>query len=377
MTSSKERVRAALDHKETDRVPLDIGGINNTTMHVSTEKKLMDYFGMAEEESEIKSLGQRVVVPNEKILRRFGCDTRSIFITENVAPWRYDAERGIYEDQWGILYKKNPGGYYFDFYRHPLSGAESVEDIDNYLFPDPYYEGALEGLLEKIDTYKDDYCLILEGLRECMFGLPSWLRGNADFYMDLATDDGFVSALLDRVLDYHKKKVGFLLDRIGKDIDIVKVADDLGTQETTILSPEMYRKHIKPRQAELYRFIKEKCTCKLLLHSCGAIRQFIPDFIEIGVDAINPVQISAKGMDPAGLKNDFGGQITFWGGGIDTQHILSVASPAEIRNEVRKNIEIFKPNGGYVFSQVHNIMPEVPIENIIAMVDAFHEFASY
>lgn len=375
MTTAKERVLAALNYREADRVPLDIGGINNTTMHVTVEKRLKQYLKIADQGSEIKAINQKVVVPDEAILQHFGCDTRSIFISE--LPWKYDEKTDIYTDQWHIGYKENPDGNYYNFYEHPLSAAQVIEDLDKYQFPDPCNEFVLAGLAERINTYKKDYCLILEGLRECMFGLPSWLRGNANFYADLATDDGLAEALLDRILDFYLKWTDFILGRIGKDIDIVKIADDLGTQTSLILSPRMYRKLIKPRQAALYKHIKEKCDCKILLHSCGAIRDIIPDLIEIGVDAINPVQITAKNMDPAELKKEFGGKITFWGGGVDTQHTLAFGTPDDVKKQVRKNIDIFKDGGGFVFAQVHNIMPEVPTENIIAMYEAYKEYANY
>ena len=138
-----------------------------------------------------------------------------------------------------------------------------------------------------------------------------------------------------------------------------------------------YRKFIKPRQAKLIKHVKDKCGCKVLLHSCGAIRSIIGDLIEIGVDAINPVQISAEGMEPSSLKKEFGEGITYWGGGVDTQDTLKNASAAEVKREVRKNITAFKENGGYVFAQVHNIMPDVPVENIVAMFEAYRENAGY
>ena len=195
--------------------------------------------------------------------------------------------------------------------------------------------------------------------------------------MDLATDDGFAEALLDRVLDFYLKWTGFLLKRLGGHIDIVKLADDMGTQQSLILSPQMYRKLIKPRQAILYRHLKKRSGCKLLLHACGAIRPILSDLIEIGVDAINPVQTTAKDMDPAELKKEFGGRITFWGGGVDTQHTLAFGTPEDVRKKVKENMDIFKTNGGFVFAQVHNIMPEVPLENVLAMYEAYREFAAY
>jgi uroporphyrinogen decarboxylase len=152
----------------------------------------------------------------------------------------------------------------------------------------------------------------------------------------------------------------------------------MGTQTSLLISPETYRQHVKPRQAKLYAHMKRKCpNAKLLLHACGAIRPLLGDLIEIGVDAINPVQISAAGMDPKELKNEFGSKLTFWGGGVDTQQVLQFATPPEVKKEVKKNMEIFKKNGGFVFTQVHNIMPGVPIENVIAMYEAYAENAAY
>jgi len=363
-----------LNHSEPDRVPLDIGGTNCTTMHVTIEKKLKKYLGFEDKGSEIKSINQQVVIPDETILRHFGSDTRSIYVAEQ--PWKHDETTGLYIDQWGIGYQENPDGNYFNFYTHPLATAQTPEDLEKYQFFEPS-EASLDGLEERIKAYKDEYCLVLEGFKEPLFGVPSWLRGAADFYMDIASDDGLGAALLDRVLEHYLKWTGFVLSRIGKYIDVVKVADDLGTQENLMLSPKLYRKMIKPRQAILYQHIKEQCRCKLLLHACGAIRSIIPDLIEIGVDAINPVQITARGMDPDQLKTEFGNQMTFWGGDVDTQHTLPFASAVEVKRMVKKNLEVFKPGGGHVFAQVHNITPDVPVENIIAMYEAYSEYAGY
>jgi len=343
-------------------------------MHVTIEKKLKKYLGFEDKGSEIKSINQQVVIPDETILRHFGSDTRSIYVAEQ--PWKHDETTGLYIDQWGIGYQENPDGNYFNFYTHPLATAQTPEDLEKYQFFEPS-EASLDGLEERIKAYKDEYCLVLEGFKEPLFGVPSWLRGAADFYMDIASDDGLGAALLDRVLEHYLKWTGFVLSRIGKYIDVVKVADDLGTQENLMLSPKLYRKMIKPRQAILYQHIKEQCRCKLLLHACGAIRSIIPDLIEIGVDAINPVQITARGMDPDQLKTEFGNQMTFWGGDVDTQHTLPFASAVEVKRMVKKNLEVFKPGGGHVFAQVHNITPDVPVENIIAMYEAYSEYAGY
>lgn len=372
-TTAKDRVMAALNHIETDRVPLDIGGINNTGMHWTIEKKIKEHLNLEDHGYLIKSRSQLITVPDQSIIDYFGVDTCSIYINET-REW-IENDDGTFTDMWGLGQKLNPDGYYYNMCKHPLENVEDIEDLDSYQFPEPT-EYMLEGLSERLDANKDK-CCILEGLREPMFGLPSWLRRNDNFYVDLMINEDFCDALHEKILAYYKTLIDFIMTRIGDRIDIVKLADDLGAQNALLMSPETYRARVKPYQAALYGYIKEKYKKKILLHSCGAIRPIIGDLIEIGVDALNPVQISAENMDPESLKREFGDKITFWGGGIDTQHVLSVATPDVVREHVRRNMSIFKPHGGYVFTQVHNIQPDVPIENILAMYEVFRETANY
>lgn len=371
--NSKERVLATLNHDKTDRVPLDIGGINNTTMHHLVETELKKRLGLKDNGTNIVARNQGVVVPDDSLLDYFGADTRCIYINET-SPWQDNGD-GTFTDMWGIGQQLNPDGYYYNMCKHPLLEAEDMEDIEAYEFPEPT-PYVIEGLRERALKYPDK-CLILEGFREPMFGLPSWLRGIENFYMDLLADEEMVEALLTKILDYEKKLLDYVMAEVGDLIDIVKFADDMGTQDSMLMSPDTYRNMVKPFQTKLYGYAKEKYGKKILLHSCGAIRPIIDDLIEIGVDALNPVQISAKGMEPEGLKADFGDRITFWGGGVDTQSILNLATPAEVKRQVKQNMEWFMPGGGYVFAQVHNIQPGVPIDNIIAMYEAFQENCNY
>jgi len=370
----KERVLKSLSFVEPDRIPLDIGGANVSSMHIDIQEKLKHRLGFEGGKSIIGSRTQRCVIPDERILKYFDADTRTIYFDEST-PWKIQPD-GTFVDEWGIGYKLSPDGYYYDYVSHPLKDA-TLKDLDNYKWPDPYSEKRLLGLEKRIEEFKSEYCLILEGARECIFGLTSWLRGFEQFYMDLVINQKFIEALMDMLLDYQKKLFGFILGKIGKDIDIVKVADDLGAQNSLIISPKTYRELIKPRQAELYKFIKSKCDCKILLHSDGAIRDIIPDLIEIGVDILNPVQTSAKGMNPIELKKEFDKKIVFWGGGVETQSTLSFGTPEEVEEDVRTKIEMFKKGGGYVFAQIHNIQPQVPIDNILAMYEAFKKYSSY
>lgn len=373
MVTSKERVLAALDHRETDRVPLDLGGINNTCMHQLIERELKEKLGLRDNGPFIKAKTQGIVIPDPSVVDYFGVDTCSIYINET-QPWRENPD-GTFTDMWGIGRQLNPDGYYYNMCSHPLQDAEDVGDIEKHQFPEPN-EYMLEGLAERIAANRDK-CCILEGLEEPMFGMPSWLRGIENFYLDLLGDEEMCDALLAKTLAFYKKLIDFVMARIGDGIDIIKVADDMGTQASLLVSPEAFRERIKPYAAELYSHIRHTHKKRLLLHSCGAVRPLINDWIEMGVDALNPVQITADGMSPAELKAEFGDRITFWGGGVDTQSVLNLGTPDDVRTQVRENMRAFKPGGGYVFAQVHNIQPGVPLENILAMYETYREEATY
>lgn len=374
--TSKERVHLAFEHREADRVPLDIGAINNTAMHSILEKKIKEMLHLEDHGYNVKSRFQLITIPDPSIVDYFGVDTCSIYLNES-HPWKDNGD-GTFYDMWGIKQTLNPDGFYYNMASHPLEDAEEIEDLDDYKFPE-LTDYMVEGLAERLEQNKDKFC-VLEGFREPMFGLPSWLRRNENFYVDLLAEPEFCDELHKRILDFYIRWVDFVMERLGdsaKYLDCVKFADDMGTQNSLLMSVETYRERVKPFQAALYGHVKEKYGKKILLHSCGAIRPLINDLIEIGVDGLNPVQISAAGMEPEGLKRDFGDRITFWGGGIDTQHVLPTGSIEEIKEAVAHNVAAFKPNGGYVFCQVHNLQANLDPERVLAMYEAFHENCKY
>lgn len=193
-------------------------------------------------------------------------------------------------DEWGIKYKKPKNSHYYDSYEYPLANA-TVEDLDKYSWPDPDDPRRVEDLKEKTEdfSYNTEYAIVLSGFAGCLIGHPSRLRGHAQFYMDLISDKKNCHCFLDRLLEYQIRLAKNALRAVGKYIQVVRVSDDLGTEKGPIISPSLYRELVKPRQKKLYQFIKEHSGAKLLLHSCGSVYQFIPDFIEIGVDALDPV----------------------------------------------------------------------------------------
>ena len=194
---------------------------------------------------------------------------------------------------------------------------------------------------------------------------------------DLAGQPALAEALLQRLADAACADLARYLDAVGEYIDIVQVGDDLGTQNGPQLSPRMYRRLVKPYQQQMWQFIKARSGLPVFLHCCGGIYPLIPDLIEAGVDILNPVQISAVGMDPVRLKAEFGRDLVFWGGGCDTQHVLPEGTPAQVADHVRRQIDILAPGGGFVFNQVHNIQANVPPENIVAMLDAALAYGGY
>jgi uroporphyrinogen decarboxylase len=203
--------------------------------------------------------------------------------------------------------------------------------------------------------------------------MGQFLYRNDKFLMMMAAEPKRVEQFLDRLLEIHLANLEKFLSLVGPYIDIILFGDDLGTQRGPQMSPTMYRELFKPRHARMWRRAKELANVKVKLHCCGGVRPLLPDLIDAGLDAINPVQISCNGMDPRGLKADFGDKLTFWGGGCDTHHILPLGTPEQIRQHVRQQVAILKPGGGFVFQQVHNILADVPPDNVIAMFEAVNE----
>jgi uroporphyrinogen decarboxylase len=203
------------------------------------------------------------------------------------------------------------------------------------------------------------------------------LRGFEDGYLDLAADRALARGLMERVLEVKLAWWGAVLPEIGDAVDVVGEADDLGGQATPLFSPRTYRDLVKPLHAELFAFIRARTRARILFHSCGAIRELLPDLVEIGVEVLNPVQVSAAGMETAALKRDFGHDLVFWGGGVDTQGVLGRGTPDGVRAEVARRVADLAPGGGFVFASVHNIQANVPAENLAAMWEAVEACASY
>lgn len=370
--TSRERILAAFRHRKTDRVPIDLG-TNVTSIHRDAYRALRTYLGLPEKEPEIIDKMQQAAKIDEDVLDYFHVDTRQLHL-RGISPWVKE-KSGLWRDEWGIGWKLSPDGAYYDMAEHPLQNL-SPEEIDMYRFPDPDDPRRFAGLEEEARRLGEETgcALVLNGFGECVFGMPAFLRGHIQFYMDLIDRSEHAEKCIRRMVSYNKRLLQNALTRVGKYVTVVRIADDLGTEKGPIISPELYRECIKPGQRDLCSTIKEYSEAKILLHTCGAVGDFIPDFIEIGIDAVNPVQTSAYGMEPRALKAAFGDKITFWGGGSDTQRTVPFGNIEEIQQEVRERIEIFAPGGGFIFTPIHNIQPDVAPEKIEAIYKSAYEY---
>jgi uroporphyrinogen decarboxylase len=375
----------ALEHKEPDRIPFDLGGTVLTSINVNAYRRLRQYLGLPDKEIGVMDVFQQIAVVDDDVRARLGCDCRNvaprssatfkIVVNETDMPgYRF------FHDEWGIGWRMpKDGGFYYDMYDHPFAGSNSIDDIKKYPWPNPVDPARFAGLAESARHVAEDLGepVILGGLSAGFVELAAWTRGFARFYPDLVTNLEWMTYLMDTIVDLKLAYWEIALPMVGDYADVVQEADDLAGQFGLLINPETYRKVIKPRHKKIMDFIKARSKAKIFFHSCGAIRDIIPDLIEVGVDILNPVQVSATGMESSALKRDFGKEITFWGGLVDTQGVFTDGTPAQVREEVRRRIDDLGPGGGFVAATVHNIQANVPPQNIMAMWETLQEFGKY
>ncbi len=381
--TSRERLLAALDHQQPDRVPIDLGG-NQTGIHKFAYQALLDHLGIADE-LVIMDAVQQLAKPCEALLQRLHVDTRYIaagaaesfdgrILTgeRNGRTW-YDLT-----DEFGVTWSMpSDQPLYMDISYHPLAHA-TTDDIRRYPFPKGDDPSRFKGLRQRaVDLRENTPFAVVSGISGVVYETCWYLRGLENWFMDMVSQPEFCTALLDQTLKFWMDWFRLFLDEVGDLVDVIMIGDDLAGQTGPLFRPAFYREVVKPRQKQLVQYIRSRTNAKIWYHTCGACTEYIPDLIDNGVDILNPVQISAKGMEPRDLKARFGRQLTFWGGAIDAQHVLPTATPDKIRDDVRRNLQAFMPGGGYVFNNVHNIQAGVPPENVLALYDAAYEFGFY
>jgi uroporphyrinogen decarboxylase len=374
----RERVLSALRRQPPDRVPVDIGGTLASTLHVHVYRRLMAHLGL-DMDPAIAYVSRRsnAVLPAERLLQRLDVDCRGVILGNPDAAPERELPDGSLHDEWGVTWRRVGEGQHFINAEGPFSRHEPDPAlVEKFAWPDPLDAGRFRTLRSQAEAHRaaSDAAVIL------VFGVGpvhqlQFMRGYAAALEDMVTAPRFIQAFLERYVDFWARMARRALGEAGDLVDLVMFGDDLGTQQGPVMRPALYRTLIKPAHAAMARAVKE--TGKpILFHTCGSVAPFMPDFIEIGLDAVHPVQVSARDMDPGRLQAEFGRELAFWGG-IDTQRLLPLATPAEVREDVRRRVQDLGARGGYVLGAVHNIQPEVPVENILAMLDAARQHGWY
>lgn len=381
--NGRERILEALSHRETGLIPFDLAGTTWTGITRGAYDKLRDYLNLEKKEAEWADVIQQIVIPPDEVLDLLNVDTRGLFpLTShnwNVCEKLQDSgDRWVYNDEWGFTHHfPRENGFWFSMAGHPFENViPETGVIDAYKWPDPSDPERISGLCEKAIRFREEGKLvILKGICAGIFEMQQRFRGVSNALVDPFLYPDFSDRLIGKIADLKIRFWQTALKELAGVVDVVAEADDYGTQESQLIDPDYFRQLYKPHISRIIKSIEEAAPdARIMFHSCGNIRPLIPDFIEMGIDIINPVHINAEGMEPNQLKKDFGSDIVFWGGGVDTQKILPSGSASEVADDVKRNIDALAPGGGFVFATVHNIQAEVPPLNIIAMLKAIGRF---
>ncbi|MFC1936301.1 uroporphyrinogen decarboxylase family protein [Chloroflexota bacterium] len=380
--TSRERVLAAINHQTPDRVPIIIGVSNATGIKMKPYKGLKELLSIEAEDQYIydwPELG--TALPDENTLVRLKSDVRGVLDRHPKYVYERNKNRPAgspFIDSWGSgQVEITPGVWYPGV--HPLGQATTLEEIENYPWPDMDDPSRVAHIKAHAQKLADENQYAIMGTPWLLFPFERAfaMQGMDIFLANLVKHPEFAEALLQKIGELCKILMGHFLAECGNNLDIIKIGDDLGTQQSLMISPKMYRQFLKPIHAEYISFIKERTSAKVLFHTDGDVFNLIEDFIEIGVDILNPIQTgSGKMANLVELKEHYGEKIIFCGG-IDTQRVLPFGTQEDIRQEVQRVIQALGQNGGYILAAVHTIMNEVPPENILAMVGAVEEFGHY
>ncbi|MBA7500000.1 MAG: methyltransferase [Clostridia bacterium] len=401
--TSRERILLTLKHKEPDRVPIDLGGMRSSGIHAIAYNKLKRYLNCEDKSVKIFDLGQQLAVVDDEIRKRVTSDVVKLKRLDGGFGTRINSWKQIdlfldggeyyvptdfnpkvladgsfaIEIEGKIVALMPKGGYYFDSRYAPLANASERKEIDIILSNRITDEELdfLEAQAREIKNNTD--CAILGSFGGNFMEMGHMLFGYQEFMVSLILNKSFIEYFLSKLEEKYLEEIELYLNRVGKYIDIIVLGDDYGTQEGLQISLEMFRQLFKPHLKALCDFIEKRSDVYIFLHSCGSVSKLIPDFIDAGIQILNPVQTSAKGMSPEFLKREFGKDIVFWGGGCDTQRILPFGTLEEVENDVKKRIDIFAPKGGFVFAAIHNIQQEVSPEKCLRLFDTARDYGKY
>ncbi len=369
--TSRERVLTALQHKQPDRIPFDLGS-RSSAIEIDAYKHLLRYLGM---DKETNCFLRAHAEMDDEIIDKLGVDTKWIReMPENA--WRTDGDDTIFMDAWNVPWKKRKDDFYYEIESYPLINM-STDEVLNMRWPDLISPEAADKMGSTAAGLhsNSEYFLASDIIGAGIFERSWYLRGYEKFLMEVMLEKEFAHSFFKKILEHQIEAYSLLLDKTGSYIDCVWITDDVATQDSLMFSPDIYREMIKPYQKELISYIQGRGV-QVIFHSCGAIRELLPDFIDMGAVILHPIQISAKGIDTADLKREYGKDIVFWGGGCDIE-ILQFGKKEEVVFEVKKRIDDLSADGGFIFTPTHCIQPGTPPENIIAMADTLRDYGKY
>lgn len=411
---SRERVLLSIKHKEPDRVPVDFGSTGSTGISAIAYNNLKNYLGIKKGHTKVYDVIQQLAEPEEFILDKFNIDIVDIgrVFNSKETDWykiqfsdgsigKYpiwfkpilmeDKSYNVYSKDGYLIARLPNGSHFFEQTYFPYKNGypSNLKNLSKDLkkmiwsaLPHNQWKkieepGFWNILRKEIIAFRKNtkYALMIN-VGCSMFAWGCYLRGMENFLMDLILNPKEVEKLLDALMHFYFFTLEKVCSSVGDIVDIIRFSDDFGMNSGSLISPKIYRKFFMPRHEMLCAYVKKHSKMHTFLHSCGSIYKLIPDFINVGFEIINPVQTSAAEMIPEKLKTEFGKDITFWGGGVDTQNFLNKVTPEEIKNQAKRRLEIFSPGGGFIFNTVHNILPDVPPENIVAIFEAIDEFYS-
>jgi uroporphyrinogen decarboxylase len=366
----RQRVQLALDHQTPDLVPIDFATGGNTSPVPEIYEMLLDVYPQMERQYQLVPHILRLAVVDERILIDLDIDTRPIYMRSLSNGRRPCDKPNHLADDWGVIWKDVDVGsaIYRELAESPLADA-TTDDLENYpWWPDPIHLDRYEGVKEQAQHLYEqtDYALVGCPAFNGVWERAYYICGYERMLSSLVLDHEFVHAVLRAVTDITKSSLKRYLELVGPYIQVIKMGDDLGTQNGPSMSPRTYRSIVKPYHQELFDLIHEWTDAKIFLHTCGSVYKLLSDLIDAGVDILNPVQVSARDMDTRRLKAEFGDRLSFWGA-IDTQHVLPHGTVEDVKGEVERRIADLAPDGGYVLSSVHNVQADVPAENVITM----------
>ncbi|MCD6257426.1 methyltransferase [Candidatus Aerophobetes bacterium] len=415
--TSRERVKKAINHEVPDRIPLDLGSTLVTGIQASPYARLRKALGLEDKPVKVVDPFQILAEVEMEVKEKLGVDTVGLWLptnifgfkNENWKPWKlFDGTRVLVpekfittEDEKGDIYiypqgdtsappcaRMPKGGYYFDV----LVRQEPIDEKN--LNPEEWVKQQYSVFSEEVlrylekmadELYKNtDLCIVGEFI-DASFGdialvpgpsvkYPRGIRDPKEWYLAHILHPSYIKGIFELQCEIALKNLELSYEAVGDKIDVIMLSGaDFGTQNGPFISPDMYREFYKPFHKKINDWVHQHTSWKTFYHSCGSVFAFLDDFVEAGVDILNPVQTSAKDMDPKVLKEKYGDKLVFWGGGVDTQKTLPFGTPEEVKKQVKERCRIFGKDGGYVFNTIHNIQSKVPVENLLAMFEALRE----